>query len=86
MTWVNDVIQGIMLGGFYGMLACGLALMFGLMTPAAVGVAELAGPFVRLAVAQQFQAQTIVILPLAVVAGPAIGKAVSNAVAASGEH
>ena len=31
MTWVNDVIQGIMLGGFYGMLACGLALMFGLM-------------------------------------------------------
>jgi branched-chain amino acid transport system permease protein len=31
MTWVNDVIQGIMLGGFYGLLACGLALMFGLM-------------------------------------------------------
>ena len=51
MTWVNDVIQGIMLGGFYGMLACGLALMFGLMAPAAVGVALLAAPFVRLAVA-----------------------------------
>ena len=33
------------------------ALMFGLMAPAAVGVALLAGPFVRLAVAQQFQAQ-----------------------------
>ena len=31
MTWVNDVVQGIMLGGFYGLLACGLALMFGLM-------------------------------------------------------
>ncbi len=31
VTWVNDVVQGIMLGGFYGLLACGLSLMFGLM-------------------------------------------------------
>jgi len=31
VTWVNDVVQGILLGGFYGLLACGLALMFGLM-------------------------------------------------------
>ena len=31
MTWVNDIVQGITLGGFYGLLACGLALMFGLM-------------------------------------------------------
>ena len=31
MTWVNAVVQGIMLGGFYGLLACGLSLMFGLM-------------------------------------------------------
>ncbi|THD44193.1 MAG: lipopolysaccharide biosynthesis protein [Bradyrhizobium sp.] len=45
------------------------ALMFGLMAPAAVGVALLAGPFVRLAIAQQFQASTTVILPLAVLAG-----------------
>jgi O-antigen/teichoic acid export membrane protein len=57
--------------GALGQVSLNGALMFGLMTPAAVGVAELAGPFVRLAVAQQFQAQTIVILPLAVVAGAA---------------
>jgi branched-chain amino acid transport system permease protein len=31
VTWVNDIVQGITLGGFYGLLACGLALMFGLM-------------------------------------------------------
>jgi branched-chain amino acid transport system permease protein len=31
MTWLNAVVQGITLGGFYGLLACGLALMFGLM-------------------------------------------------------
>ena len=47
------------------------ALMFGLMAPAIVGVALLAAPFVRLAVAAQFQAATIVILPLALIAGAA---------------
>jgi branched-chain amino acid transport system permease protein len=31
VTWVNDVIQGILLGGYYGIIACGLALMFGVM-------------------------------------------------------
>jgi branched-chain amino acid transport system permease protein len=31
VTWVNAVVQGIMLGAFYGLLACGLSLMFGLM-------------------------------------------------------
>ncbi len=31
MTWTNAVIQGIFLGGFYALLACGLSLMFGLM-------------------------------------------------------
>ncbi len=31
MTWVNAVIQGILLGGVYALLACGLSLMFGVM-------------------------------------------------------
>ncbi len=31
MTWVNAVLQGVLLGGFYAMLATGLALMFGVM-------------------------------------------------------
>jgi len=31
VTWVNAVVQGIMLGGFYALIACGLSLMFGLM-------------------------------------------------------
>jgi branched-chain amino acid transport system permease protein len=31
VTWINAIVQGITLGGFYGLLACGLALMFGLM-------------------------------------------------------
>lgn len=31
MIWVNDIIQGIMLGGLYALFACGLSLMFGVM-------------------------------------------------------
>jgi branched-chain amino acid transport system permease protein len=31
VTWVNAVIQGVMLGGLYALFACGLSLMFGVM-------------------------------------------------------
>ena len=31
MTWVNAVVHGILLGGFYALLAAGLSLMFGVM-------------------------------------------------------
>lgn len=31
MTWVAAVVHGILLGGFYALLAAGLALMFGVM-------------------------------------------------------
>ena len=31
MTWLNAVVQGILLGGLYALLGCGLALMFGVM-------------------------------------------------------
>lgn len=31
MTWVNAIVQGILLGGLYALLACGLSLMFGVM-------------------------------------------------------
>ena len=31
MTWVNDILQGIFLGGAYALTAVGLSLMFGVM-------------------------------------------------------
>jgi branched-subunit amino acid ABC-type transport system permease component len=31
MTWVNAIVQGVMLGGLYALFACGLSLMFGVM-------------------------------------------------------
>ena len=31
MTWLNALIQGVLLGGFYALFACGLSLLFGVM-------------------------------------------------------
>ncbi len=31
MIWANAILQGVMLGGLYALLACGLSLMFGVM-------------------------------------------------------
>lgn len=31
MIWVNQIVQGILLGGYYALIACGLSFMFGVM-------------------------------------------------------
>lgn len=31
MTWVNAVVQGLLLGGLYALFACGLSLVFGVL-------------------------------------------------------
>lgn len=31
MTWIDQIIEGILLGGYYALLACGLSFMFGVM-------------------------------------------------------
>jgi branched-chain amino acid transport system permease protein len=31
MIWVNQIVQGVMLGGYYALIACGLSFMFGVM-------------------------------------------------------
>jgi len=31
MIWLNQLVQGLMLGGYYALLACGLSFMFGVM-------------------------------------------------------
>lgn len=31
MAWVNAIVQGILVGGFYALFACGLSLLFGVM-------------------------------------------------------
>ncbi|MGA9091380.1 MAG: branched-chain amino acid ABC transporter permease, partial [Bradyrhizobium sp.] len=29
--WINSIIQGVLLGGYYSLIACGLAFMFQVM-------------------------------------------------------
>jgi branched-chain amino acid transport system permease protein len=31
LEWLNQVLQGVLLGGYYALIACGLSLMFGVM-------------------------------------------------------
>lgn len=31
MLWLNQILQGVLLGGYYALLACGLSFMFGVM-------------------------------------------------------
>lgn len=31
MNWINQILQGVLLGGFYALLACGVSFMFGVM-------------------------------------------------------
>jgi branched-chain amino acid transport system permease protein len=52
MDWVNDVIQGILIGGLYALFACGLSLMFGVMKVVNLAHGDLAvvGGYVALGV------------------------------------
>src|SRR5271156_2859334 len=31
VIWIDQVVQGTLLGGYYALIACGLSLMFGVM-------------------------------------------------------
>ena len=31
MIWANQILQGVLLGGYYALIACGLSLMFGIL-------------------------------------------------------
>ncbi len=31
MTWLNQILQGVLLGGYYALLACGLSFMYGVL-------------------------------------------------------
>lgn len=42
MSWVNAVIQGVLLGGLYALFACGLSLLFGVMKVINLAHADLA--------------------------------------------
>jgi len=70
MAWVNVIIQGIFLGGFYALLACGLSLLFGVMriiNQAHGGLVVLGAFVVWVLVDQTKQSPFLMILPALVI-------------------
>jgi branched-chain amino acid transport system permease protein len=75
MTWVNAVIQGILLGGLYALFACGLSLMFGVMRIINLAHGDLAllGTFMVMVASQHLGlspfAALVIVLPGAAAVG-----------------
>jgi len=78
MTWVNAVIEGILLGGLYALFACGLSLMFGVMRIINLAHGDLAllGTFMIMVVSQHLGlspfAALVIVLPGAAAVGYAL--------------
>src|SRR5262249_45161539 len=75
MTWVNDLLQGIFLGGAYALTAVGLSLMFGVMRLVNLAHGDLAvcGTYLVTTIAAAFGVPLVIamaiMLPLALLAG-----------------
>jgi len=78
VTWVNAVVQGIMLGGLYALLACGLSLMFGVMRIINLAHGDIAvlGAYLVWVVVQHTSVSpllaAVLVLPLMLVVGYAL--------------
>ncbi len=66
MNWVNAVIQGMLLGGQYALIACGLSLMFGVMRIVNIAHGDLAvcGAYLGLVLSSALGVPVWVTLPL----------------------
>src|SRR4029078_3670851 len=75
MTWVNQVVTGVLLGGYYAVLACGLSLMFGVMRIINLAHGDLAvlGAYVILVVVEQTGGSAFVAFAVALPAMIVIG-------------
>jgi branched-chain amino acid transport system permease protein len=77
MNWVNAVIQGILLGGLYALIACGLSLTFGVMRIVNLAHGDLAvcGAYLGLVLSAVLGVPVWVTLPLLLPAAFAVGVA-----------
>ncbi len=91
MTWVNAVVQGILLGGLYALFACGLSLLFGVMKIINLAHGDLAllGTFGVLVLVEHSGlsafASLIIVLPGAAVLGWALQRLVFDRSMGGGE-
>jgi branched-chain amino acid transport system permease protein len=77
VTWVNAVIQGLLLGGQYALIACGLSLAFGVMRIVNLAHGDLAvcGAYLGLVLSSALGVPVWVTLPLLLPAAFAVGVA-----------
>jgi branched-chain amino acid transport system permease protein len=88
---INAIIQGILLGGVYALLACGLSLMFGVMRiiNLAHGAIALGGAYMTLLVVEHTSlsayAALVIVLPGALVIGYVLQRAMLERSRRAGE-
>jgi branched-chain amino acid transport system permease protein len=77
MTWVNAVIQGMLQGGIYALIACGLSLAFGVMRVVNLAHGDLAvcGAYLALVISSGLGVPVWYALPLVLPAAFAAGMA-----------
>jgi branched-chain amino acid transport system permease protein len=91
MTWVNAVVQGILLGGLYALFACGLSLLFGVMRIINLAHGDLAllGTFMVYVVTKELGlsafASLLLVLPGAAVLGWALQRLLFDRSMSGGE-
>ena len=84
MQWVNALIQGLLLGGLYALLASGLSLMFGVMriVNLAHGTLAVLAAYLGLIAVQEFELSPIVaiviVVPIMAVLGYAVQRGLFN--------
>lgn len=83
MDWLNAGVQGVLLGGQYALLACGLSLMFGVMriVNLAHGVLAVLAAYLSLVLVQQglpLWLATAVIVPVFAALGYAVQRGLFN--------
>jgi branched-chain amino acid transport system permease protein len=90
MIWINAVVQGVLLGGLYALLAAGLSLMFGVMriVNLAHGTLALAAAYLGYVIVEQTGASPfvaiLVVVPMMAVVGYAVQWGLLNRALAMG--
>jgi branched-chain amino acid transport system permease protein len=91
VTWVNAIVQGVLLGGLYALFACGLSLLFGVMRIINLAHGDLAllGTFGVFVIVDNLGfspfAALIIVLPLAAVLGWALQRLMFDRAMKGGE-
>jgi branched-chain amino acid transport system permease protein len=82
MIWLNQIVQGVLLGGYYALIACGLSFMFSVMgiINIAHGSLAIAAAFALFVLADSFGISPFLGLLIVVPAMAAVGWALQRAV------